>query len=159
MQVNSVLIEPYSQVALATRPVYADSLLIPLKATTPVVQSPAESYGTFKVFSTSSAGTYSFALPRPEGSLVLTDFLFSAEKQTGGTVEVLFTDDTNTASIYKAFCSDAPQTVALAFKGRFEGWKDARIDVVVVQNTDMTLTLGYVKTDAGLTYSEWDARR
>ena len=159
MQVNSVLVEPYSQVALATHPVYADSLQIPPKAATPVVQSPAESYGTFKVFSTSSAGTYSFVLPRSKGSLILTDFLFSAERQGSGAVEVLFTDDTNTASIYKAFCNDAPQTVAISFKGRFEGWRDARIDVVVVQNTDMTLTLGYVKTDTGLAYSEWDARR
>lgn len=124
-----------------------------------VVVDPYRVHGTFASVSRSTAGTTNITAPPSNGALVLTDLILNAEKQNTGEVLVQFTDDSNTVPVFNVFVTDGPANIAIPFAGRFHGWRDARLDLVVTSDTDCTVTLGYLKVDAGLPFVEWDAFR
>lgn len=90
---------------------------------------------------------------------MLTDLIVTGDKVNNGSIEVRFTDDTTTDTVIKPVVTDAPVAIAIAFSGRFQGWKDARIDVVITQNVKGSVVLGYIKAPKGLPYNEWDELR
>jgi len=82
-----------------------------------------------------------------------------SEKKNVGSIELRFTDDVETITIFKSILTDAPVAFGGALGGVWRGWKDARLEVVTVQDFEYTVTIGYVKERDGLTYADWDARR
>lgn len=117
------------------------------------------SQGRFQSQTRTTAGTTTVLTPIGGGSIILTDLLISGEKQAGSTVEVRFTDGTNNATIFLASQVDAPPNFSHPFRGRFQGWKDARIDMITSGAGDATVTLGYVKAPEGIPFAEWNALR
>lgn len=120
---------------------------------------PLRSHSTFKTLSYSGAGTTQLVLPNADSSLILTDLILTADKVNGGSVEVLWTDGTNTATILKPTVTDAPVAVAISFNGRNQGWINARVDVIVTNAVTGSVYLGYAKVPIGLSYLEWDSLR
>lgn len=125
----------------------------------PVVISPPQVHGTFKSATRTTTGTTMITDPSPGGSIILTDLLISGEKQAGSSTEVRFTDGSNTITIFLASAVDAPPNFAHTFAGRFQGWRDARIDMVTVGSGDATITVGYMKIASSLIFEEWDGLR
>jgi len=116
-------------------------------------------FGVFRAAARITAGTTTIVTPPASGSILLTDLMISGEKQAGSTTSVQFTDGTDTVTIFLASQVDAPPQIAIPFAGRFQGWKDAQIDMVTSGAGDATVTIGYVKVPNGLPFDEWDAYR
>jgi len=116
-------------------------------------------HGTFVSVTRIAAGTSQLVLPNSNGSILITDLLISGEKKPSASTEVTFTDGTNEVVIFLASANDAPVTFSHSFGGRFQGWRDARIDVTTVQTVTSTVTVGYTKIPKGLPFAEWDAHR
>lgn len=116
-------------------------------------------HGTFKSVTRISAGTTVLTSPNADGSLLVTDLLIGGEKQASSTVEIRFTDDVEDVALFIAHQPDAPPNIAHSFVGRFQGWKNARIDVITSGAGDATVTVGYTKIPTGLPFAEWDALR
>jgi len=94
--------------------------------------------------------------------VVLTDLLVSGEKINGGIIQVQFTDDTNSEIVSKSHVTDGPVNLAMPFAGRWRGWKDARIEMLVTTSMqDATVAIGYYfVTGAGVfIFEDWDAQR
>lgn len=123
------------------------------------VNNPVSIHSTFKSMSFTVSGTTQLVLPNASGSLWLADLVITGDRVNGGSVEVRWTDDTNTAIILKPVVTDAPTALHMAFKGRVQGWKDARIDVIVTGNVSGSVLASYVKTQGGLPFEEWDSLR
>jgi len=123
--------------------------------------NPCQLLGTFKSATHAAAGTTAIVTPNGGGSMLVTDILVTSEKKQAGTITIAFTDGTNTINILVFNTNDAPVQFAASVAGRFPGWKDARIDLVTVEDFDVTATVGYVKISAkdSLSYSDWDAIR
>jgi len=116
-------------------------------------------HGQFKTVSGTTAATTIVTSPTNGGAIVLTDLMFAGEKKNTGTMELRFTDGTNTITIYKAPLTDNAIAVAIPFTGHWRGWKNARLEVVTVQDFIYTVACGYYHCKNGLTYSDWDSRR
>ena len=159
MSINAVLVDPKNKHALQIDRVYEGFKSLDGHAETLVVATINEVNGTFKNTSRSTAGTTTITQPIEGGSVVITDLVLNTEKQTSGEVEVQFTDGSNVINIFHVFCSDAPANITLPINGRFRGWVNARIDLVVTGATDCSVTLGYIKIPNGLPFAEWDAHR
>ena len=72
--------------------------------------------------------------------------------------EVL-TDDVRAVEILSVNTTDAPATVPISFVGRVQGWRNARIELVVTNNVTCSALVSYVKVPRGLEFNEWDALR
>jgi len=118
-----------------------------------------DAHGQFKAVSGTTAATTTITEPKIGGRIALTNILLSAEKKNTGTIELRFTDGTNTITVFKAILTDAPAVVSMPLTGVWRGWADARLEVVTVQDFIYTVTAGYAKEDDGLTYLDWNARR
>ena len=116
-------------------------------------------HGTFASQSRTTAGTSILATPELNQEIILTDLIVSTEKLNAGVIVVQWTDDVETIVIYQGFTNDGPINFAIGFAGRFAGWKDARLEMVVTGNMNSTVTVGYYKLPEGLTFAEWDAIR
>lgn len=127
--------------------------------TLPVIATIAEVHGNFKAVNTSVAGTTVITSPNVGGAVILTDIILSAERVNSGSVELRFTDDTETISIFKGIVTDSPIAVSISLNGRWRGWKDARLEVIVVLNVETSVAVGYYKVKDGLPFEDWDARR
>ena len=124
-----------------------------------VVAPVAGVHGTFTSQTRTGAGTSTLTTPVTGGSLILTDLLISGEKQAGSSVEVRFTDGSATETIFLISQVDVPAQVAIPFAGRFQGWRNARVDMITAGTADATVTIGYTKLPVGLVFAEWDALR
>lgn len=124
-----------------------------------VVATPAYIHSAFKSVTRTGAGTSQIVAPTDNGSLIVNDILISGEKQNSSSVQVLFTDGTNTVTLFLASQTDTPAGFNHSFTGRVQGWRDARIDVTTVGTADATVTIVYTKVSEGLPYAEWDALR
>ena len=119
-------------------------------------------FGTFKASTRATAGTTIIVQPSSGESIVLTDLIVTAEKRGGGGIlTVRFTDGTNTVNIAVVNIVDAPANFAIPFAGKWQGWLDARIEMVTDQNFATTVSCGYRKVSSKYTflYAEWDAQR
>ncbi len=124
------------------------------------VTDVASYYGHFKSATYSNEAGATLVSPTASGSLRLTDLIVTSEKQTGGVVTVQFYDGTNTVLLASAE-ADSPIGFAIAFAGRWKGWKDAYIQVIVSAVFNATVSVGYVKINPKETlgFAEWDAQR
>lgn len=125
----------------------------------PVTATLGTAFGTFKAATRTTAGTTQITTPDPGGSIIVTWIAVSGEKQPNSSVEVQFTDGTNTVTIVLISQVDAPPNLAIALPSRVQGWKDARIDMITAVAGDATISVGYIKTPAGIPFAEWDALR
>jgi hypothetical protein len=119
----------------------------------------AQQHGTFNSVTRTTAGTTTATTPISGGSIWITDLLISGEKQAGSSVEVRFTDGSNTQTIFLASQVDAPASFATSFAGGWHGWVDARVDVITVGSGDATVAIGYMKLNGNhsITYAEFAA--
>lgn len=126
-----------------------------------VVAKTEEVLGTFKSTTRNSAGTSIVTQPDTDGSIYLTDLLITADRVNGATVTIRFTDDIDIINIFVADTTDAPVNLAIPFKGNWQGWKNARLEVVTTGNVTATVAVGYYKIPSNFTlnYEPWDAKR
>lgn len=124
-----------------------------------VTSNLAQAHGTFKSETRSAAGTSIITEPDPGHSIILTDLIISSDRVNAATFTVRFTDGTNTVNIFSGDVTDAPINLASPLSGRWQGWKDARVELVTVGLVTVTVSCGYYKVDTGLDYAEWDSLR
>ncbi len=124
-----------------------------------ILASRAQYDGVFKSATVNNTTT-TIVTPLTDGAISLTDLIITSEKQVGGVVTVQFDDGTNTVLIASAE-ADSPIGFASNFAGRWDGWKDALIQVDVSAAFNATVSVGYVKINPKETlgFAEWDARR
>lgn len=152
--ISSVLVNPANNNILSIgKNVHGDDTLL--------VETYNRLNGTFKAATRSSAGTTIIVEPDDEASIQLTDLILTTDKVALADVTVRFTDGTNTIDIITADVADAPVNLAIAFAGRWAGWKDARVEMVTVAAVTATVAIGYIKVPQSLTiaYDTWDALR
>lgn len=122
------------------------------------ITSTPQIFGVFKTYTNTIAGTFTVASPPVGGALVLTDLLVSTDK-TIGSVTVNFTDGVRTETILKISTSDAPANIAHSFAGKWEGWQDAYIQIIVVGAVVQSTAVGYYKVQQGKQYADWNSLR
>ena len=124
-----------------------------------ITSSRAQQDGVFKSITVNNT-TSTLVTPLTDGAISLTDLIISSEKQTGGIVTVQFFDGTNTVLIASAE-ADSPIGFASNFAGRWNGWKDAYIQVDVSAAFNATVSIGYFKLqpEETLGFAAWDALR
>jgi len=118
-----------------------------------------DAHGLFKAVSGTTAATTTVTAPSIGGNIALLSIMLSAEKKNTGSIELRFTDDTETITVFKAILTDAPVAFGGAIGTVWRGWKNARLEVVTVQDFIYTVTAGYVKERDGLNYADWDSLR
>lgn len=124
-----------------------------------VVLTPGQAHGHFKTATRTTAGTTIIVQPKPGLSIQVTDIIVSGEKQAGSSVSVQFTDGGDTEVMIKVDQVDSSPNLAPNLQSYFRGWKDARVEIVTAGAGDGTVTVGYIHSNAALTYAEWDAER
>ena len=157
--INTVLIDPKTK-----KTIHAERTLKPTVQVTGeevylVTSNAPQAHGTFASTSRSATGTSIITSPNADGSLILTDLIIGTDKVNGATVTVQYTDGTNTVVIFATTVTDAPANIGLSFTGRWQGWKDARVELVTVGAVEATVSLGYMKVPNGLPFTEWDSYR
>lgn len=136
------------------------SVLSPVKKEpTLVVMSPGQAHGVFRSANRTTAGTTAIVTPVVGNAILLTDLLISSQKFSSGSVEITFTDGTDSVSIFKIDVTDAPVFLSHRFEGYWNGWKDARIDFITVGDLDGTVSIGYLNIPSTETFGEWDNQR
>ena len=116
-------------------------------------------HGTFAAQSRSTGGTTILAAPEIDQEIVLTDLIVSTDRVASSTLVIHWTDDAETIVIYSGNANDAPINFAIAFAGRWAGWKNARIEMVTNNTLKANIAVGYYKLPEGLTFAQWDAIR
>lgn len=126
-----------------------------------VSQTHAQMDGRFKSKTLVDTGVVVVTEPSKGGSIVLTDFILTSDKTLGAVVSVRLTDDTNTIPLMVADMSDAPVNLASSLAGKWEGWRDARLELVIEGGVNPTATLaaGYYKNVKSKLYADWDSQR
>ena len=124
-----------------------------------ITMSPAQIHGHFKSSTLTSANTVIVVQPRSGLSLAVTDIIISGEKQAGSDVTIQFTDGVDTVVIFVASQVDAPPIGPGGLNAYFQGWKDARVEMITSGAGDATVTIGYLHSSNAPTFSEWDAER
>lgn len=127
-----------------------------------VIEDYVTAFSVFKAVTRTTAGTTIIVTPPAGGSLSITDIILSATKASGATVTLQFEDDTNTEVITTVALTNVPVTFTIPVKGRLQGWRDARLELVTATSSAQTtafITTGYMRLPNGLEYSEWNALR
>ena len=125
-----------------------------------VVTDESRAHGLWKTATLGAAGTVVLVQPPSGGSIRLTDLIISTDKTANSTVTLAFEDGTNTENIAVFDSANAPVALAHGFLGKVDGWKDARIEMIVAGgDADATITVVYLKFNEGLAFAEWDALR
>ena len=117
-------------------------------------------FSTFQSVTRSTGGTTTVVTPRPGGSVAVVDVLVSATKVNSATVSLVFDDDTDSEVLFTASTNNQPITFgAWPVRGRCQGWRDARLDLVTVNSTLAFMTVVYMHLPAGLVFADWDSLR
>lgn len=124
-----------------------------------ISETHAQVAGVFKAATRSSGGTSIITEPDKDGCIVLTDIMITSDRVAASSFTVRFTDGTNTITIISANANDAPVNLATSFAGAWNGWRNARLELVSVGNVTVTVACGYYKLYDSMLYSEWDALR
>jgi hypothetical protein len=158
MPAKLILIDAATGKALATKDAGAFGTI--LLTSTPLMVNGV--FKTTKITAGGGTGSTTVAIPKGNGSLVLTDVVVSFEKKTAAEVTLQFNDGTNTELIWFGDLQDAPISFAIAFTGKWQGWQSAYLEIVVAgAGLDGSIGVGYVKMNKynSLTYSDWNKRR
>lgn len=145
--------------ALASRVWWKDNSPPDLLDEVLLTADPRSTYGYFTSVNRTSAGTSIVTSPASDGSMMITDLIISSDRKNSASVTVQFTDGIETVTIFSSDVTDAPANIALSMAGRWQGWRNARVEVVTVGTVNATVALGYTKVPFGLIYAEWDANR
>ena len=126
-----------------------------------VSQTHAQVEGLFKAKTLTAPGTVIVAEPDKGGCIVLTDLILTSDKTEGSVITIQYTCGTYTIPIMVADMSDAPVNLAIPLSGKWEGWRDARLELVITGgvNPATTLAAGYYKLSDSKLFDEWDALR
>lgn len=126
-----------------------------------ISQTHAQVAGKFKAETLSAAGTVIVAEPDKGGCIVLTDLILTSDKTEGSVITVQLDCGTHTIPIMVADMADAPVNLAIPLSGKWEGWKNARIELVITGglNPTATLAVGYYKLKDSKLFDDWDAQR
>ena len=158
--IRAILVDAAMNEALHTEVLYGDSFEhLEGEITALITANPFQAHGVFKAVSRVTAGTTNIITPDPSGSVLLTDIMISATKVQSSTAELLFDDDTNSETLFKADMTNGEMFYSHAVVGRMQGWRNARLDLTTVNGSDVYVTVGYVKLEKGLVYSEWNSLR
>jgi hypothetical protein len=125
----------------------------------PVIVTEAEVHGVWRAANRSSAGTTIVVQPPQDGSVSITDILVSSDQAGTSSVKLQFTDGTDTEVIATFDSTNGPVGLAHPVRGRMQGWKNARIELVTTGNVDAYVTIGYLRSPDGITYALWDQKR
>lgn len=158
--IRAILVDTKTNKALHSEVLYGDGFE-PLEGeiTALVTVNPLQAHGVFKAVSRVDEGTTTIITPDPSGSILLTDIMISATKVNASTAELLFDDDTNSETLFKADMTNGEMFFSHTFAGRMQGWRNARFDLTTVNGSDVYVTVGYVKLEKSLVYSEWNSLR
>lgn len=115
--------------------------------------------GTFRSVTHITANTTIITSPLGDGAIALTDLIVSTDKVNNARITVSFTDDVEVIPIFNGFTTDAPINFAIAFSGKWDGWRNARIEMETTLALKATVALGYYRLDRGDQFSVWDSRR
>lgn len=127
--------------------------------TLPVTETPRGLFSTFAVAKREAAGTTIVVQPLAGGSIHIVDLLMSGQKFSAGSMAVQFTDGTNTEIMFEIDLTDVPIVLGIPLSGRWQGWKDARFELVTVQDPICTVSVGYVKHKTSQEFALWDSLR
>ena len=117
-------------------------------------------FSTFQSVTRSTGGTTTVVTPRGNGSIAVVDVMLSATKVNAATVSLIFDDDTDSETLFTASTNNQPITFgSWPVRGRCQGWRDARLDLVTVNSTLAFMTVVYMHLPAGLVFADWDALR
>ena len=117
-------------------------------------------FSVFQSVTRSTTGTTRVATPRSNGSLAVIDVLVSATKVNSATVSLTFDDGIDSEVLFTASTNNQPIPFgSWPVKGRCQGWKDARLDLVTVNSTIVFITVVYMHLPEGLVFADWDALR
>lgn len=122
------------------------------------ITSTPQIFGVFKTFTSTIAGTTTVTAPPVGGAIVITDILLITDK-TAGSVTINLTDGTRTETIIRASTTDAPVSFSHGFVGKWEGWQDAYLQIIVVGPVVQSTAIGYYKIQQGKQYSDWNSLR
>lgn len=125
----------------------------------PVTTTEAAIHGVWKVAQRSSAGTTIITSPPPGGSIAITDLIVSADKAATSSVQLQFTDDSETEIIALFDSINAPIAMAISLTGRLQGWEDARLELVTTGNVVANITAAYLKSPKSDPFALWDSHR
>ena len=127
-----------------------------------VVEDHSRVATQFKSVAHSGATTTAVVTPRQGQVIVITDIVLAGEKRTNATIDVRFTDGSDSVIIIAPVVNDAPVNLHIPFSGRFRGWKDARIDFITdTANQVANITIGYyfIQGAGVLSFTDWAAER
>lgn len=124
-----------------------------------IVEDYVTAFSTFQSVTRSTGGTTTIVTPRGGGSVSVTDVVVAATKVNNATVSLVFDDDTNSETLFTLPTNNQPVTFAWSVKGRMQGWRDARLDLVTVNSTLAFVTVTYMLLPDSLVFAEWDALR
>ena len=124
-----------------------------------ITEDYVTAFSTFQSVTRSTAGTTTIVSPIGGGSIAVTDVMLSATKVNAATVSLVFDDDTNSETLFTIALTNDPVTFPWTVKGRLQGWRDARLDLVTVNSTVTFVTVVYMLLPDSLIFSEWDALR
>jgi hypothetical protein len=158
--IRTVAVDPKTKRALHVEATWNETHAVDGTEVLPVYLPAGMAHGTFKAAVISGAATTIVTSPNAEGSLMLTDLFVSADKVNNASVTVQFADGTRSIPIIAPIVTDAPVNLGAALAGRWQGWKDARVEVVTdTAGQNVTVSVGYIKMPTGLPYDEWDSLR
>jgi hypothetical protein len=122
-----------------------------------ITTTPLFAHGVFNAVVLDGAATTTVAVCPSGGSLLITDLVISAKKVANTTLTVRFNDGANTEIIIAPDTIEQSTNFSWSPAGRIHGWRDADLQVVTTgDNTDATVTAGYIKFPTGLVFTEWD---
>jgi hypothetical protein len=127
-----------------------------------IVTTPSKAHGYFKTAAYTVQGTFEQISIPDAGSIELTDLIVTFEKKNTAVVTINFHDGTNTAPITKITLTDGPCNLVTNFGGRWRGWKNAHIDVIIATADAIgTVAIGYMRytSKTSLAYDAWNAAR
>jgi len=124
------------------------------------IATDASAHGVFISTGRTTAGTTVICSPVGDGSIVLTDLIATAEKKAG-TLLLEFSDGTNKVALVRFYLTDAPIAFSIPFRGRWQGWKSAYLEMITSIDGNVSVAVGYYKVGKknSLDYNEWSTSR
>lgn len=159
MSIAVAIIDIIDNVSVAVSKYWVNPTGIDPDARVLLSADPLRVHGTFKAVVLAGAATHQLVVPNDDGSLILAGLTIAGDRINMGSIEVQWTDGSDTSIIIKPTTTDAPVNLSMQFSSRIQGWKDARIDVIVTGNISGSVMANYVKVPKGLPFAEWDALR
>jgi hypothetical protein len=125
------------------------------------VMSFGEANGHFNSEVRISTGTTIMIPSRALDAISLTDIIVTTDKTQGGLFSLSLTDDVETETLVSGAFSDAPVSVNLSVKGRFESWQGCRLELDTTSTGVVSCTVGYFRVPevTARTYAVWNSER